>query len=203
MSADEPISSWERLYNLLEPENLPWNAGRPDPELVGLVESGFLRPGRALDVGTGLGHDAVFLASKGFQVTAVDISPAAVKLAAERAQETGVADKVEFKTADVLNAAWEPGSFSFVNDRGLFHYLRGPDRQAYAALLARVLASRGVVLLAVVSDAEPPCLGPLRYSEAGLREVFETAFSFEGLKPGVLEGPGGMKALRAILRKRG
>ena len=57
---DGPISSWERLYHLLEPEKLPWNAGKPDPELVKLVESGFLKPGPALEVGSGLGYDAVF-----------------------------------------------------------------------------------------------------------------------------------------------
>ena len=199
---DGPISSWERLYHLLEPEKLPWNAGKPDPELVKLVESGFLKPGPALDVGAGLGYDAVYLASKGFQVTAVDIAASAVKLAQERASEAGVADKIEFKTGDILRLSLEPAKFSFVNDRGFFHYLRGDERGTYIKLLPSLLADKGLALLRVYSENEPPTLGPLRYSEAELRKLLEGAFMFEGLKDSAFEGAVKGKSLVALLRKR-
>lgn len=197
-----PVSSWERLYHLLEPEKLPWHAGRPDPDLVELVDKGFLAPGNALDVGTGQGCDAVFLASKGFQVTAVDIAPSAIKLALERAAGAGVEGKIEFRTEDVLRMDLAPEKFSFVNDRGFFHYLRGEDRPAYAGRVARALAPAGIVLLRVFSDKEPPSLGPLRYSEAELRKLLEGAFSFEGVKESVFEGPSKAKSLVALLRRK-
>ncbi|MBI5624141.1 MAG: class I SAM-dependent methyltransferase [Elusimicrobia bacterium] len=198
----EPLSSWERLYHLLDPEKLPWNAGRPDPELVKLVEAGIAPKGRALDVGTGAGHDAVYLASKGFKVTAVDIAPAAIKLAQERASGAGVEESFEFWTGNVLDADWPAGRFSFINDRGFFHYLRGSERSVYVSLLARLLAQGGLILLRVFSDKEPPCLGPLRYSQDELKAALDDVFSFEGLKESVFEGPAKAKSLIALLKKR-
>ena len=55
----------------------PW-VGPARSELVRLVESGDLLPGRAIDLGCGEGDRTIFLAKHGFQVTAVDFSPAAI-----------------------------------------------------------------------------------------------------------------------------
>src|SRR5207244_478667 len=49
-----------------------------------------LVPGRALDLGCGPGRNALHLAARGFQVDAVDLSPAAIGWAEERAREAGV-----------------------------------------------------------------------------------------------------------------
>jgi 2-polyprenyl-3-methyl-5-hydroxy-6-metoxy-1,4-benzoquinol methylase len=54
----------------------PW-VGQARSELVRLVESGDLLPGRAIDLGCGEGDNAIFLAQHGFQVTAADF-PAAI-----------------------------------------------------------------------------------------------------------------------------
>ena len=59
--------------------SLPW-VGDPRPELVKLVTDGDLRPGRAIDLGCGVG-DNVLLARHGFTVTGVDIAPAAIQRA--------------------------------------------------------------------------------------------------------------------------
>lgn len=55
----------------------PW-VGQARSELVELVESGGLLPGRAIDLGCGEGDNAILLAQHGFQVTVVDFSPAAI-----------------------------------------------------------------------------------------------------------------------------
>lgn len=70
-----------------------------------LVENVDLLPkgGRALDVAMGSGRNAVYLASLGFEVTGVDISPAACEKALEAAREAGV--RIEVVCADV--ASWE------------------------------------------------------------------------------------------------
>ncbi len=47
--------------------------------------------GRALDIACGAGRNAVFLAAGGFEVTGVDISTAALELAATRADQAGLA----------------------------------------------------------------------------------------------------------------
>jgi hypothetical protein len=41
---------WDAVYRDLKPEDLPWNAGGPDPDLVRLVESGAVPIGRAIDL---------------------------------------------------------------------------------------------------------------------------------------------------------
>ena len=73
-----------------QPESLPWNAGGPDPDLVRLVKDGTIPVGQALDIGTGPGHDAVFLIQHGFNVIGIDISPTAVVLARENASNKGL-----------------------------------------------------------------------------------------------------------------
>jgi SAM-dependent methyltransferase len=56
---------------------------QPNPQLV--EEAGDLAPGTALDAGCGEGADAIWLASRGCQVTAVDIATNALRRAQEHA----------------------------------------------------------------------------------------------------------------------
>lgn len=55
--------------------------------------------GRALDVATGLGRNALLLASAGYDVCAVDISPTALAIAARRAVRRGL--RVRWVEADL------------------------------------------------------------------------------------------------------
>ncbi|MFD0207328.1 MULTISPECIES: class I SAM-dependent methyltransferase [Saccharothrix] len=95
-------------------------------------------PGRALDVGCGPGRNAVHLASAGFTVDAVDLSPAAVTWAEDRAREADVA--VRFRCGDVFD---QDGEYDLVYDSGCFHHLPPHRRISYLALLDRVLAPGG------------------------------------------------------------
>ena len=81
-------------------------ASPPNPHLV--RETDGLTPGTALDAGCGAGAEAVWLASRGWQVTAADISSAALRLAAERAHASGLSERVRRVEADL--AVWEPGT---------------------------------------------------------------------------------------------
>src|ERR1700679_3493773 len=63
-------------------------SGQPNATLV--AEVGDLEPGRALDVGCGEGADAVWLASRGWQVTAIDVSLLALQRATASAERSGV-----------------------------------------------------------------------------------------------------------------
>src|SRR6267142_2203467 len=81
---------WENIYLQTAPDALPWNAGGPDPDLVRLVKAGTIPVGQALDIGTGPGHDAVFLIQHGFNVIGIDISPTAIILARENASNAGL-----------------------------------------------------------------------------------------------------------------
>jgi len=78
--------------------------GDPNPHLV--REVGDLTPGTALDAGCGAGTEAIWLAFRGWQVTAADIAAGALARAAERAATSGVDDRVTWVEADL--SQWTP-----------------------------------------------------------------------------------------------
>jgi len=82
----------------------------PTPILERRIET--LPDGRALDVATGTGRNALFLAERGYDVDAVDVSDAAVETARERAAERGLA--VDWIRADAAEFEPEPGTYDLV-----------------------------------------------------------------------------------------
>lgn len=62
----------------------------------------------ALEVGCGAGNEALALAQAGWEVTAVDTSPEALKIAADRAAAQGLSDRVTWVEADATS--WSPSS---------------------------------------------------------------------------------------------
>ncbi|HEX3461644.1 MAG TPA: class I SAM-dependent methyltransferase [Acidimicrobiales bacterium] len=81
-------------------------SGNPNPHLV--TEAEGLAPGKALDAGAGEGADAIWLAKRGWQVTAVDISTVALERAAVNADQAGpdIARRISWNQGDLNN--WEP-----------------------------------------------------------------------------------------------
>ena len=90
-----PKEKWESRYRAdgFEPNR------EPVPFLVQAV--GELKPGRALCLAAGAGRNAVYLAEKGWAVTAVDISPAGLGWCRRLAGERGV--EIETVAADLLS----------------------------------------------------------------------------------------------------
>jgi hypothetical protein len=112
----------------------PW-VGPARSELVRLVESGDLLPGRAIDLGCGEGDNAIFLAQHGFQVTAVDFSPAAIAKAKAKAHEAGA--DVDFVIDDLTRLTGVSGHFDVLVDYGTFDDLSNRDRAAYVVRSGR------------------------------------------------------------------
>ena len=119
-----------------------WHLSRPSPELVSALDDGWLpRAGRAVDLGSGLGSEAGYLARRGWQVIGLDLSEVAVGRAA--AEHGGTA----FLRADVRRLPFARHSLDAAVDRGCFHYLAPDDRPRYCAELRRVLRPGGKLLL--------------------------------------------------------
>ena len=116
-------------------------SGRPNGALVAEVAG--LTPGRVLDVGCGEGADAVWLARRGWEVTALEVSGVALERAAGHARDAGVT--VHWVHAELTEAAFAPGSFDLVSAQ-YPALLRTPDAAAERALLAAV-APGGVLLV--------------------------------------------------------
>ncbi|MBN1660759.1 MAG: class I SAM-dependent methyltransferase [Anaerolineae bacterium] len=87
-----------------------------------LVEHAGLLPehGRALDVASGFGGNALWLAERGFHVDAVDVSDVAVAKARAEAQRRGLADRIQFIQADVDTWQVPPSCYDVIL---VFYYL--------------------------------------------------------------------------------
>lgn len=109
--------------------------------------------GRALDVATGGGHTAVWLAKQGWDVTASDLSPAMLERASELAASTGVSLKTSLHEAEHLPYADD--SFLIVTCRVAAHHFSSPP--AFVSEVARILSPDGLFLLidGSVPDEDP------------------------------------------------
>ena len=134
-------SEWDVRYAKAE---LEWGA-EPNRFLVQEIEG--LEPGRALDIAAGEGRNAIWVAARGWMVTAVDFSPVAIEKARRLAAERGV--DVEWVVADVVDYA--PGTEVF--DLAVVFYLHLVASEM-GKVLGRVAAAlrRGGTLLIVGHD---------------------------------------------------
>jgi SAM-dependent methyltransferase len=137
-------AEWDARYS--ERDGAMWS-GRPNGRLV--AEATDLAPGHALDVGCGEGADAIWLARRGWSVTAIDISDVAVDRAREAAARANAA--VEWICGDALLTALPARSFDLVS----MQYPALPKSAGVAAVRALLDTVRaGGVLLAVYHDLD-------------------------------------------------
>ena len=128
---------WDRRY--AEVESL-WSA-KPNRVLVAEVES--LPPGRALDLACGEGRNAIWLAERGWKVTAVDFSRVAIERARASAERAGV--EADFVCADLLDYEPEPATHDLVVV--LFLQLPAGERRLVLGRAAKALVPGGTLVL--------------------------------------------------------
>lgn len=130
---------WERHHRAHPPAERP----RVNPLLSEVAAD--LGPGVALDLGCGGGGDALWLAERGWRVTAVDISATAVARLAATAERLGLSDRITGQRHD-LSRSFPPGAFELVSAQ----YLQSPvqlDRAAILRTAAAALVPGGRMLI--------------------------------------------------------
>ncbi len=131
-------SFWDERYRSADEI---WS-GDPNPQLVAEVAG--LEPGTALDVGCGEGADAVWLAERGWHVTAIDISGVALERARKAAANAAVSERIDWRQGDI--ASWTPErSYDLVSAQ--FMQLAPPLRDAVFRRLAAAVAIGGTLLI--------------------------------------------------------
>jgi SAM-dependent methyltransferase len=148
-----------------------------------VIEEGTIHPCRVVELGCGTGTDAIYLASRGFDVTAIDIAPTALSQAQEKARRAGV--NVQWLLADVL-APPDLKTFDFIYDRGCYHAVRLDNLAAYLETVRRFShpGTRFLLLAAKGEELTPDAPG---VSEEDLRHDFLPLFDFEWLRENRLE----------------
>lgn len=146
-------SWWDEFY-ADHAKPVPFFVAKPDENLVTYLDRGLITPGRVLDLGCGPGRNALHLASRGFEVDAVDLSAGAVEWAEERAKEAGA--DIRFHRGDAFTLADTvlSGPYDLVYDSGCFHHLPPHRRISYLDLLDRVLAPGGHLSLTCFAAGE-------------------------------------------------
>jgi len=183
----------DRIYKNMPLEKIPWNSETPPDALVELVESGKVKPCKTIDLGCGAGNYAVYLAGRGFEVTGIDNSPTAIRIAQENASKKGVTGT--FLVADVLGGLDEvKETFGFAYDWELLHHIFPEKRKKYVENVRRILDPGGKYFSVCFHEKDPQfggsgkyrktSLGTVLYFSSGdeLRDLFEPYFSIEELK---------------------
>ena len=156
--SDDDRARWERRHAA---------AGEPSPAPPALFESVqrlFLTTGRALEIACGRGQTAVWLALRGMEVHAVDISPVAIELARRLAEEHEVAHRIRFEVWDLDDGLPAGPSVDLL----VCHMFREP--RLYPAIVERIVPG-GALAVAGLSEigGEP---GSFRAGRGELRQAF-------------------------------
>jgi SAM-dependent methyltransferase len=137
--------TWDHRY---ADASLLWSA---EPNRFAAEELGPLPAGRALDLAAGEGRTAIWLASRGWTVTAVDFSAVAITRGRELSgklsggETSAAAERIEWIVADVLHHRPAPGAFDAV----LVAYLHLPpdELRTVLASAATAVAPGGIALV--------------------------------------------------------
>ncbi|WP_422746390.1 class I SAM-dependent methyltransferase [Mycobacterium sp. WMMD1722] len=159
------VEFWEGHYGAAE---RVWS-GRVNARLAEIAEN--LTPGTALDVGCGEGADAIWLAQRGWRVVGVDVSPTALRRAAEDAAAAGVAERISFQRHD-LTADIPAGRFDLVSAQ-FFHAPYEWDREAILRRLAESVAAGGRLLVVDHASAPPGMADDHHHDFPSAHEVVE------------------------------
>jgi SAM-dependent methyltransferase len=134
-------------------------SGSPNPVLVSETQA--LPAGSALDIGCGEGADAIWLAARGWRVTATDFSPVALSRAAARSRGAGsapaesaaIAGRITWEQRDFTRWAPPGGAFDLVSAQ--FMHLPSAQRTVLFSALAAAVRADGTLLIVGhdISDA--------------------------------------------------
>lgn len=186
----------ETLERIYREGNTPWDMGKPYKQLVDYANEN--SPCRALDVGCGTGTDAIFLAQNGYDVSAVDISEEAVKIAKSKAQKAGVS--ADFKAGNVLDTSFEDETFDFINDSGCFHSLQKSVWKTYIREMHRVMKPGARYLMKCFSEDSS---NPHRLSQETIRQYFTGNFNILYIRPVIMRGRhGNHKAYSCLIERK-
>jgi len=174
---------WNTVYTTKAPDAVSWYAPHLDTSLALIDKTAGSTAAAIIDVGGGEATLVDDLLARGYEdVTVLDISQAAIDVAQQRVGNAG--GKVDWRVADITEAALPESRYDVWHDRAVFHFLTRPEqRQAYVRQVARAMRPGGSVIVATFGPEGPTkCSGLdiVRYDAAALHDQFGARFRLIG-----------------------
>ena len=193
-------TEWDEYYRQYPLEELGWELGKPRPILIEYMEKGLIIPtGKALDICCGAGTNTVYLAQNGFDVTGLDISKTAIKIAKKKAHQAKV--DINFLAESFIDLPFVDEAFSFVFDMGCFHHVEVEERPKFIAGVHRVLKEWGKYMLTCFSYKNG--LGWNHFTKQQIIDLFSGAFELGEVRHySSLEGDGIIRFFYTVLMKK-
>jgi cyclopropane fatty-acyl-phospholipid synthase-like methyltransferase len=157
----------DKIYRTTPLAKIPWNYEAPPAALMALIGKGLIHPCKAVDLGCGAGNYAIFLADLGFDMTGLDSSPTAMRIAKVQAKRQGV--RCRFLVADLLGDLHEIREvFEFAFDWELLHHIFPEDRGAYIHNVSKLLHPGALYMSVSFSEKDPQFGGTGKYRSTGI-----------------------------------
>lgn len=204
----------EKIYRSIPLDKIPWNIETPPDILQNIVKTEKIKPCKVIELGCGTGNYVIYLSSKGFDVTGVDISKTAIEIAINSASKKGI--NCNFISSDVLGDMAEvQDTFDFAYDWELLHHIFSQDREKYINNVHRLLNPEGMYLSVCFSEKSPQFGGAGKYrktpldtvlyfsSESEIVSLVEPLFEIEELETVEIQGKfAPHRAIYAFMKKR-
>ncbi len=191
-------NDWERHYN---EKDLRWDLDEVAPPFIHLWKEKKISPCSAIVPGCGAGHEVLFLAKKGFRVTAVDYTRGATDLIKENLRKKNLMGEVlQQDFFDFEEKYYE--SFDLMLEHAFFCAINPDKRQAYVETAGRLLKLGGLIiaLFYETNEAGGP---PFNTQEKDIEKYFSEKFFIESLSktPHSAEKRQGKEWLAILKRK--
>lgn len=144
----ENLKVYDQRYQLIYESGIQfWNQHEPPPQLLQLVEE-LAEGDKCIEFGCGEGHESRMLASKGFHVTAIDLSPTVIKHAINNTHKDLDVKYLVGDVTDLTNLGIASHTYELAVNVGCLHMMaEDEDRIAHLKEVKRVLKSGGLFFL--------------------------------------------------------
>ena len=139
---DYKCKDWQRHY---EENDLGWELGQVAPPFVKLWQEEKLPLGKVLVPGCGRGHEVVFLAENGFDVTAIDFSSGAVTYLKNALKKRNLEGRILHQDFFSLDESHE-GVYDLVLEQTFFCAISPKQRRDYVLNVSRILKPGGILV---------------------------------------------------------
>ena len=145
MEQDSKEYSREDWQDHYDSNDLGWDLGQVAPPFVELWEKGKLSLGKVLLQGCGRGHEVIFLAENGFEVTGIDFSEGAVTYLGNALKKRNLKGRVLHQDLFSLDDTHD-GVYDLVIEQTFFCAISPRQRQDYVLKVSRMLKPGGMLV---------------------------------------------------------